>query len=57
MTPVSDAQWRAFRQKMEQISEENARHPQRRETGAEELAEMVLLLMDRIDDLERKLSA
>jgi hypothetical protein len=41
---------------MEELAEASARWPER-EVNKAELAEMLLLLVDRIDQLEKKLSA
>jgi hypothetical protein len=53
---LTDAQWREFRARMEELAEASARSPER-EVNKAELAEMLLLLVDRIDQLEKRLSA
>jgi hypothetical protein len=52
--PVSEAQWQAFRQRMEQMAKGEQKAV---ELGLnpELLGELVLLLIDRIDDLQRKI--
>jgi DnaJ-domain-containing protein 1 len=52
---LTEAQWRLLRQRMEEIAEGNTRS--RLQLNPVEVAEYMLMLMDRIDDLERKLSA
>jgi DnaJ-domain-containing protein 1 len=52
---LTEAQWRLLRQRMEEIAEGNTRY--RVQLNPIEVAEYMLMLMDRIDDLERKLSA
>jgi DnaJ-domain-containing protein 1 len=52
---LTEAEWRLLRQRMEEIAEGNARS--RVQLNPVEVAEYMLMLMDRIDDLERKLSA
>jgi hypothetical protein len=56
MTRITDAQWREFRKRMEEISEAKARGSRSIGIENELLAEMVLLLMDRIDDLEKRIA-
>jgi hypothetical protein len=53
--PLTDEQWASFRDQMEAIAEGNARTPEGHKVNPVELAEMVLLLMDRIDDLEKRI--
>jgi hypothetical protein len=53
--PLTDAQWQLYRAKMEQIAAANEHA--RAKLNPVEMAEMMLILMDRIDDLEKKLSA
>jgi hypothetical protein len=55
--PVTEDQWRIFRAKMEEIAEGNARMPDGVQVNPMHLAEMVLFLMDKIDHLEKRLSA
>jgi hypothetical protein len=52
---LTEAQWRLLRQMMEEIAEGNTRH--RVQLNPVEVAEYMLMLMDRIDELERRLSA
>ncbi len=52
---LTEAEWRLLRQRMEEIAEGNTRS--RVQLNPVEVAEYMLMLMDRIDDLERKLSA
>jgi hypothetical protein len=51
---VTDQQWAIFRTKMEEIAGSNVRSPQAAMSPVE-MAEMVLLLMDRIDYLEKRI--
>jgi hypothetical protein len=53
--PLTDVQWQLYRAKMEQVAEGNEHA--RIKLNPVEMAEMMLILMDRIDDLEKKLSA
>jgi hypothetical protein len=50
---LTDAQWQLFRSQMEAVAEGNERSQLK--LNPVELAEMVLLLMDRIDNLEKRL--
>jgi Spy/CpxP family protein refolding chaperone len=50
---LTDAQWQQFRSQMEAAAEGNERSQFK--LNPVELAEMVLLLMDRIDHLEKRL--
>jgi hypothetical protein len=52
---LTEEQWRLLRDRMEDIAEGNTRS--RVKLDPVEVAEYVLMLMDRIDDLEKKLSA
>jgi hypothetical protein len=51
---LTDEQWRIFRDRLEELAERSARD-QQDEVSRAELGEMLLLLMDRIDDLEQRL--
>jgi hypothetical protein len=51
---LTDEQWRIFRARLEELAE---RASSGSEVSREELAEMLLLLVDRIDDLEKRLRA
>jgi hypothetical protein len=51
--PLSDAQWQIFREQMEQIAEQNTRSQVQLNPVA--IAEAMLVLMDRIDELEKRL--
>jgi hypothetical protein len=53
MPPLTEAQWLLFRAKMEEIAERNERSHAK--VNPVEMAEMMLLLMDRIDHLEKRL--
>ena len=52
--PLTEQQWRILRQRMEAIAEGNVTAQVR--LNPVELAGFVLLLMDRIDDLEKRLA-
>jgi hypothetical protein len=52
---LTEEQWRLFRAKMEEIAEGNTRS--RVQLNPVAVAEAMLVLMDRIDELEKKLSA
>lgn len=54
--PLSEAQWQAFRQRMEEMAKGEAKAV---ELGLnpELLGELVLLLIDRIDELQKKIDA
>jgi hypothetical protein len=52
--PLSDAQWQIFREQMERIAEQNTRSQVQLNPVA--VAEAVLLLMDRIDELEKRIA-
>jgi hypothetical protein len=52
--PLTEQQWRVLRQQMEQIAEGNVTAPVK--LNPVELAGFVLLLMDRIDDLEKRIA-
>jgi hypothetical protein len=52
---LTEEQWRLFRAKMEEIAEGNTRS--RVKLNPVAVAEAMLVLMDRIDELEKKLSA
>lgn len=52
---LTEPQWRLLRQKMEEIAEGNTRY--RLQLNPVEVAEYMLMLMDRIEDLEKRLSA
>lgn len=52
---VTDQQWAILRVKIEEIAESNVRSPEAAINPAE-MAEMLLLLMDRIDYLEKRIS-
>jgi hypothetical protein len=51
--PLTDAQWAMLRARMEEIAEGNTRS--RVKLNPVELAGYVLLLLDRIDDLEKRI--
>jgi hypothetical protein len=51
---LTDAQWKIFRNRMEQIAEGSTRVREKLNPVA--MAEMMLILMDRIDELEKRLS-
>jgi hypothetical protein len=53
MVPLTDEQWRIFRAQLEQLAEANARSPS--VVRSAEMAEMLLLLVDRIDELEKRM--
>jgi hypothetical protein len=53
MIPLTDEQWRIFRAQLEQLAEANARSPS--VVRSAEMAEMLLLLVDRIDELEKRI--
>jgi hypothetical protein len=53
MVPLTDEQWRIFRAQLEQLAEANARSPG--VVRSAEMAEMLLLLVDRIDELEKRI--
>ena len=53
MIHLTDDQWRIFRAQLEQLAEDNARSPT--VVRSAEMAEMLLLLVDRIDELEKRL--
>ncbi len=53
MVPLTEEQWRIFRAQLEQLAEENARSPSI--VRSAEMAEMLLLLVDRIDELEKRI--
>jgi hypothetical protein len=53
--PLTDQQWILFRAQMEAVAEGNERLP-RWTMNPVEVAEMMLLLMDRIDDLEKRIA-
>jgi hypothetical protein len=52
--PLTEQQWRVLRQRMEQIAESNVTASAK--LNPVELAGFVLLLMDRIDDLEKRMA-
>jgi hypothetical protein len=52
--PLTEQQWRILRQRMEVIAEGNLTGQVR--LNPAELAGFVLLLMDRIDDLEKRMA-
>ena len=52
---VTDQQWAILRVKIEEIAESNVRSPEAAINPAE-MAVMLLLLMDRIDYLEKRIS-
>jgi hypothetical protein len=52
--PLTEQQWRLLRQRMEMIAEGNVTSQVR--LNPAELAGFVLLLMDRIDDLEKRMA-
>jgi hypothetical protein len=52
---LTEEQWRLFRAKMEEIAEGNTRSQVKLNPIA--VAEAMLVLMDRMDELEKKLSA
>ena len=52
--PLTEQQWRLLRQRMEAIAEGNVTAQVR--VNPAELAGFVLLLMDRIDDLEKRMA-
>lgn len=52
--PLTEQQWRLLRQRMEALAEGNVTAQVR--LNPVELAGFVLLLMDRIDDLEKRLA-
>jgi hypothetical protein len=52
---VTDQQWAILRVKMEEIAEGNVRSPEAA-INPVEMAEMLLLLMDRIDHLEKRIA-
>jgi hypothetical protein len=56
MRPVTDEQWRLLRNRMEMIAEGNERSP-RWAINPVEMAELMLFLMDRIDQLQQKIDA
>jgi hypothetical protein len=51
--PLTDAQWAMLRARMEEIAEGNTRSQVK--LNPVELAGYVLLLLDRIDDLEKRI--
>jgi hypothetical protein len=51
--PLSDTQWQLFRNKMEEVAEGNTRSGVK--LNPIEVAEALLILMDRIDELEKRL--
>jgi hypothetical protein len=53
MIPLTDEQWRIFRAQLEQLAEANARSPS--VVRSAEMAEMLRLLVDRIDELEKRI--
>jgi hypothetical protein len=53
---LTDAQWQTFRKRIEALAEARAQSPEH-EVNKAELAEMLLLLVDRIDDLQRRIDA
>jgi hypothetical protein len=55
MIPLTDEQWRIFRDRLEHLAEQSARDQQSAKVSHAELGEMLLLLMDRIDHLEKQL--
>lgn len=54
--PLTDQQWRAFRDRLEELAERAASGRQA-EVTREELAAMLLIVLDRLDDLEKRLTA
>jgi hypothetical protein len=53
MPPLTDNQWQLLRAKMEEIAEGNTRF--RVKLNPIEVAEYMLMLMDRIDELEKRI--
>jgi DnaJ-domain-containing protein 1 len=53
MMPLNDDQWELLRARMEEIAEGNTRF--RLQLNPIEVAEYMLMLMDRIDDLEKRI--
>jgi hypothetical protein len=53
--PLTEQQWILFRAQMEAVAEGNERSP-RWSMNPVEVAEMMLLLMDRIDELEKRIA-
>ncbi|HEV7365114.1 MAG TPA: hypothetical protein VGN76_04660 [Gemmatimonadales bacterium] len=52
--PLSDSQWQIFREQMELIAEQNTRSQVQLNPVA--VAEAMLVLMDRIDELEKRIA-
>jgi hypothetical protein len=53
MPPLTDDQWRLLRARMEEIAEGNTRFQLK--LNPIEVAEYMLMLMDRVDELEKRI--